>query len=114
MLAKLLTTLTGRDDVERVAMKNDMGALRHHLRSRPLLIPRRALQCLDPAQLTDEQLRAAMEREAAETATAPFEPRVLTVEGQRRLPAFSSLEKLSAFSKRISTELNQVFALSAA
>jgi hypothetical protein len=114
MFGKLLTTLTGKDDVERVALKNDLAALREHLKSRPLLLPRRPLQFLDPAGLTEEQLRAMIEKEAAEVASAPFEAWVLTVEGQRRLPAFSSQEKLSAFSKRISTELNQVFALSAA
>jgi hypothetical protein len=114
MFGKLFSTLTGRDEVERAAAKDNLDALLRVLKTRPLLIPRRPLQFLDPAQLTEEQLLAAIQRESAEVAELSFEPWVLAVDGRRRLPAFSSQEKMSVFAKRVSTDLKQVFALSAA
>ena len=40
-----------------------------------------------------------------------FEPWILEVDGKRRLPVFSSQEKMTVFASKMSTELNKVFSL---
>ena len=113
MFDKLLEKLTGKDDVERIAWKEDINALNAYLRTRRLLVPQRPKRFLDASDFTEEQLLEHIRQGAEELAHAPFEPWVLEVAGKRRLPAFSSRIKLEAFSARISQELNKVFGLGA-
>lgn len=47
-------------------------------------------------------------------ARAPFEPWILELDGMKRLPTFSSKEKMNNFSKAVSQQLNSVFSLGAA
>src|SRR4051794_20131099 len=64
MLAKLLELITGRDDLERVAYREDLGQLNAYLKARRLLIPRRPRRFLDAASFTPEQLLELLQEEA--------------------------------------------------
>ena len=114
MIGKLLSTLTGKDDLERVAYKEDLPSLNAYLRTRRVLIPRRPKQFLDASSFTQEQLLEMIRQESEDAADGEFEPWILDVGGKRRLPAFSSPKKMEMFSKKISEELGKVFALSGA
>ncbi len=111
MLAKLLELITGRDDLERVAYRDDIGQLNAYLATRKLLIPKRPRRFLDAASFTPEELLELMREEAEELSSDPFEPWVLEVDGQRRLPAFSSQKKMVIFSGEISKRMDKVFSL---
>jgi len=113
MIAKLLEILTGKDDVERIAYREDLAALNAHLRTRRLLIPRCPKRYLEAGNYTEAQLLEMIEGEAKELSDAPFEPWVLEMDGTRRLPAFSSRKRMEVFSGKISMKLNKVFALGA-
>ena len=54
-----------------------------------------------------EQIRKDSEQLAGEQ----FEPWILEVDGKKRLPVFSSQEKMTVFASKMSTELNKVFSL---
>ena len=114
MISKILESLTGKDDVERVAGKGDLAALNAYLKTRSLLVPRRPNQFLDASTLTQQELLEALRCESEAAASDVFEPWVLELDGKKRLPAFSSHKKLEVFSKRISQQMNKVFALASA
>ncbi len=54
-----------------------------------------------------EQIR----KDSEQLAGDEFEPWILEVEGKKRLPVFSSQERMTAFAGRMSKELNKVFSL---
>jgi hypothetical protein len=56
MLTKLFEMITGKDDLERVAYREDLGQLRAYLKTRRLWIPRRPRRFLDAASFTPEDL----------------------------------------------------------
>jgi len=112
MVAKLLELITGKDDLERVAWKEDLALLNARLRTRRLLVPRRPRRFLDPASFTEEQLLELIKQEC-EDFSGPFQPWILEMDGKKRLPAFSSRKKLELFQGEISKRLNKVFGLGA-
>src|SRR5438105_913674 len=114
MLAKLLELITGRDDLERVAYRENLGQFNAYLRTRRLLIPKRPRRFLDAANFTPDELLELLREEAEELSGDPFEPWVLEVDGQRRLPAFSSRKKMLIFSGEISKRMEKVFSLGCA
>jgi hypothetical protein len=114
MFSKVLDALTGKDDLERVAYKGDLATLNAYLKTRRLMIPRRPKRFLDASNFTEEQFLEMVQKESEDLAGDQFEPWVLEIDGKRRLPAFSSQKKMEAFSKRISQEMNKVFALGSA
>jgi hypothetical protein len=111
MIAKLLELITGKDDLERVAYREDLGQLNAYLKTRRLLIPRRPGRFLDAANFTQEELLDLIREEADALAGDDFEPWVLEVDGKRRLPAFSSQKKMTAFSAKVSQQIDKVFSL---
>ena len=111
MIAKLIETLTGKDDVERVAYKEDLGLLNDYLRKRRLFFPKKPLRFLDAATFTREQLMELMEQESKALSADQVELWILEVDGRKRLPAFSSQKKMAAFSAKMSKDLNKVFSL---
>ncbi len=111
MIAKILEMITGKDDLERVACKEDLVLLNDYLKTRKLLIPKRPKRFLDAVTFTPEQLVELTEEEAKDLAGDHFEPWILEVDGRKRLPAFSSQKKMEAFSATISQQLNKVFGL---
>jgi hypothetical protein len=113
MLARILEIVTGKDDVERVASRQDLRALNAYLKKRRLWIPRKPKRFLDVATFTPEQLVEALRQEAEELAGESFEPWVMEIEGKKRLPAFSNLKKMEIFSGKVSKELDKVFGLGA-
>lgn len=113
MLAKLLELVTGRDDLERVAYRDDLGLLNSYLKTRRLLIPREPRHFLDP-DFTPEELLELARAEAEELSDDPFVPWVFEVDGKRRLPAFSSQKKMVIFKGKISKRMDKVFGLGAA
>src|SRR3954447_8286009 len=114
MLARLLELVTGRDDLERVAYREDLGLLNAYLKTRRLLIPREPRRFLDAASFTLEELLELLRVESEELAGDPFVPWVLEAEGKRRLPAFSSQKKMVIFSGEISKRMGKVFSLGGA
>jgi hypothetical protein len=111
MIAKILEKLTGRDDLERVAYKEDLGLLNEYLKTRRLLIPKRPMRFLDAATFTQEELMELIEQESKELGGDQFELWVLDVDGKKRLPAFSSQKKMEEFSGKMSKRLDNVFSL---
>jgi hypothetical protein len=111
MIAKILEMITGKDDLERVACKEDLVLLNDYLKTRKLLIPKRPKRFLDAASFTRGQLLELTEEEVKDLAGDHFEPWILEVDGRKRLPAFSSQKKMEAFSATISQQLNKVFGL---
>jgi hypothetical protein len=114
MIAWLLERITGKDDLERVACRDDLAQLKAYLKTRRLLIPKRPKRFLDAATFTQEDLLALIREEAEELATDAFEPLVLEVDGKNRLPAFSSRKKMEVFSAKVSREIDKVFSLGCA
>jgi hypothetical protein len=111
MIAKILETLTGKDDLERVAYKEDARLLNDYLKTRRLLIPKRPRRFLEAATFTQEQLMEMIEQESKELSGDQLELWILEVDGKKRLPAFSSQKKMEAFSGRMSKDLDKVFSL---
>ena len=111
MIAKILEKLTGKDDLERVAYKGDLGLLDEHLKTRRLLIPKRPMRFLNAATFTQEELMELIEQESKELGGDRFELWVLDVDGKKRLPAFSSQKKMEEFSGKMSKGLDKVFSL---
>src|SRR5438132_4409083 len=100
MIAKILELATGKDDLERVAYKEDLGLLNEYLKTRRLLIPRRPKRFLDAATFSQEELTQLIEEEAKDFAGDQFEPWILEVGGKKRLAAFSSQKKIEALSSK--------------
>ncbi len=114
MIANLIERITGKDDLERIAYKEDLAQLNAYLKTRKLLIPRKPRRFLDASSFTPEQLLEMIQKESEDLAGAEFEPWILEMEGKKRLPAFSSSKKMEAFSTMISQQMNKVFALGGA
>ena len=113
MIKRLFEAVTGRDDLERVAARRDLSALNDYLRKRAVFVPKKPRHFLDADTFTQDELLTVIQKESEIAQNEPFEPWILDVDGFRRLPVFSSQKKMEQFSKRISKDLNQVFALMA-
>ena len=111
MIAKLLEKITGKDDLERVAYKEDLQQLNDYLKTRRLLIPKKPRRFLNAATFTQDELMKMIEQESKELGSDQIELWILEVDGKKRLPAFSSQKKMEAFSARMSQDLNKVFSL---
>lgn len=111
MIAKILEKLTGKDDLERVAYKEDPGLLNAYLKTRRLFIPKRPIRFLEAATFTQEELMELMEQESKELGGDRFELWILDIDGKKRLPAFSSQKKMEEFSAKMSKGLDKVFSL---
>jgi hypothetical protein len=114
MIWKLLETITGKDDLERVAWRENLAQLNECLKTRRVWVPRRPKRYLDASNYTQEQLLKLVEDEAKDFSGDSFEPWVLEIDGKRRLPIFSSRKKLEVFAGKISQQLNKVFSLGGA
>lgn len=111
MLARLLERLTGKDDLERIASKDDLCLLNDYLKTRRLLFPKQPKRFLDASTFTQQELISLVEEEAKELKGDRIDLWVLELDGKKRLPAFSRQSKMEAFSARMSQELNKVFLL---
>jgi hypothetical protein len=111
MINKLLQKMTGKDDLERVAYKEDLALLNAYLKKRPVFVPQRPKRFLDAATLTQEQLMEQIRKDSEQLSKDQFEPWILEVDGKRRLPIFSSQERMQAFACKISQDMNKVFSL---
>lgn len=111
MIGKILEILTGKDDLERVASKENVALLNAYLTKRPVFIPQRPKRFLDAADFTQEQLLEQIEKDAEQLHGDQFEPWVLELDGKKRLPVFSSQKRMKAFSSKISQDMNKMFTL---
>lgn len=111
MIAKLLELVTGKDDLERVAAKEDLALLNAYLKKRPVFIPQRPQRFLDLATLTPEQLTEQLQLDAEQLSGDRFDPWILEVDGVKRLPAFSSEKRMETFARKMSQQLNKAFGL---
>lgn len=111
MIAALLEKITGKDDVERIAYKEDLQALTEYLKTRRLFFPKKPKRFLDASTFKDEEFIEMMRQETKDLGGDHVELWILETDGKQRLPAFSSQKKMENFSSKISQELNKVFAL---
>ncbi len=111
MIGKLIEKVTGKDDLERVAYKEDLDLLNEYLKSRCLLFPIRPTRFLDAADFTQEQLMELVEQGTKDLAGDQFDLWILGIDSKNRLPAFSSQKKMEAFSAIMSKQLDKVFSL---
>jgi hypothetical protein len=111
MIAKILEKLTGKDDLERVAYKEDLALLNAYLKKRYVFVPQRPKRFLDAATFTQEQLMEQIRKDSKQLSSDEFEPWILEVDGKKRLPVFSSQDRMQAFAARISQDMNKVFSL---
>lgn len=111
MISKLVDVLTGKDDVERVAYKDDPQLLVNYLKTRRLFFPKRPLRFLDAATFTQDELLHLIEQESKALSAESVELWILEIDGKKRLPAFSSQKKIQAFSEKMSVSLDKVFSL---
>lgn len=111
MFAKVIEKLTGRDDLERVAYKENVALLNHYLKERPVFVPQRPRRFLDAETFTQEQLLAQIQEDAEQLARDQFEPWILDSDGLKRLPVFSSRDRMQVFASAISQKMNRVFGL---
>ncbi|MFZ5830700.1 MAG: hypothetical protein ACOY3P_11465 [Planctomycetota bacterium] len=111
MFSKFLDMVTAKDDIERIAAGGNAEELNQLLKIRPLLVPKRPRQFLDPVTMTPEQLADMTRQEADDASGEDFEPWILELNGKKCLPAFSSEKNAAVFARRISQDLNKVFGL---
>ena len=111
MIAKIFEKLTGKDDLERIAYKEDLALLNAYLKKRPVFVPQRPKRFLDAAIFTQEQLMEQIRKDSEQLASDQFEPWILEMDGKKWLPVFSSQERMQAFASRISQDMNKVFGL---
>ena len=111
MIAKILEKLTGKDDLERVAHKDDLALLNAYLKKRHVFVPQRPRRSLDAATFTQEQLMEQIRKDSEQLSGDQFEPWILEVDGKKRLPVFSSQDRMQAFASKISQNMNKVFGL---
>src|SRR5947209_3617841 len=111
MIARIVERMTGKDDLERVAYKEDLALLNAYLKKRPVFVPQRPKRFLDAATFTQEQLMEQIRRDSEQLSSDQFEPWILEVDGKKRLPVFSSQERMQTFAGRISQHMNKVFGL---
>ena len=111
MLNKLLERLTGRDDLERVALKEDVALLNQCLKTRRVWIPQQPKRFLDPNEFSQEKLLEMIEKECEELSQQTIHLWVLETDGKKWLPIFSSRKRMEVFSREISKRINKVFGL---
>jgi hypothetical protein len=111
MIAKILEKLTGRDDLERVAYKEDLALLNAYLKTRPVFVPQRPRRFLDAATFTPEELMEQIRQDSKQLAGDQFEPWILELDGRKRLPVFSNQARMKTFAGWISQQMNMVFGL---
>jgi hypothetical protein len=111
MIAKILEKLTGKDDLERVAYKEDLVLLNSYLKKRPVFVPQRPKRFLDAATFTEEQLIEQLRKDSEQLSSDQFEPWILDVDGKKHLPVFSSQDRMQAFAAKISRDMKKVFGL---
>ena len=111
MIAKILEKMTGKDDLERVAYKEDLALLNAYLKKRHVFVPQRPKRFLDAATFTQEQLMEQIRKDSEQLSSDQFEPWILEVDGKKRLPIFSSQDRMQAFAAKISQDMNKVFGL---
>lgn len=111
MITKILELITGKDNLERIAYREDLAQLNAYLQTRRLWIPRRPKRFLDATNFTQEDLLEMIRQEAEELSTDEFEPWILEIDGKNKLPAFSSQKKMEAFSREVSQQIGKVFSL---
>jgi len=111
MIAKIFEKLTGKDDLERVAYKEDLALLNAYLKKRHVFVPQRPKRFLDAATFTQEQLMEQIRKDSEQLSSDQFEPWILEVDGKKRLPVFSSQDRMQAFAAKISQDMNKVFGL---
>src|SRR6266850_8345514 len=97
MIGKILDKLTGKDDLERVAYKEDAALLNAYLKKRPVFVPQRPKRFLDAATFTQEELMEQIRKDSEQLGSDQFEPWILQMDGKKRLPVFSSQERMTAF-----------------
>jgi hypothetical protein len=93
MLNHLLKAITGKDDLERLAARGDMPALKTRLEKRKVLIPKKPHYFLKANTFTQDELLSIIQKESETAQNEAFEPWILEVNGMRRLPVFSSRKK---------------------
>jgi len=111
MISKIVEKLTGKDDLERVAYKEDLAMLNAYLKKRHVFVPQRPKRFLDAATFTQDQLTEQIRKDSEQLGSDHFEPWILEVDGKKRLPVFSSQERMQAFAAKISQDMNKVFGL---
>lgn len=111
MIAKILDKLTGKDDLERVAYKEDLALLNAYLKTRPVFVPQRPRRFLDAAAFTQEQLMEQIRKDSEQLGSDQFEPWIMEVDGKKRLPVFSSQERMTEFAGTMAKQINKVFGL---
>lgn len=111
MLAKILEKMTGKDDLERVAYKENLALLNAYLKKRHVFIPQKPKRFLDAANFTQEQLIEQIRKDSEQLGSDKFEPWILEIDGKKRLPVFSSQDRMQAFAVKISQDMNKVFGL---
>jgi hypothetical protein len=111
MIAKILEKLTGRDDLERVAYKEDPALLNAYLKKRHVFVPQRPRRFLDAATFTQEQLMEQLRQDSEQLSSDEFEPWILEADGKKRLPVFSSQDRMQTFAAKVSQQMNKVFGL---
>ena len=114
IIDKVLEWITGKDDLERVAARENLAQLNAYLKTRRIWIPKRPNRFIDAESMSEGELLAMIEKDAHELDNGPFEPWILEVDGKKRLPAFSSQKKTEVFSGKISKQLNKLFSLGCA
>ena len=108
---KILEKLTGKDDLERVAYKKDLALLKAYLKKRHVFVPQRPRRFLDAAMFTKEQLIDQIRMDSEQLSSDEFEPWILEVDGKKRLPVFSSEDRMRSFAKEVSQDMKKVFGL---
>jgi len=111
MIAKIFEKLTWKDDLERVAYKEDLALLNAYLKKRHVFVPQRPKRFLDAATFTQEQLMEQIRKDSEQLSSDQFEPWILEVDGKKRLPVFSSQDRMQAFAAKISQDMYKVFGL---
>lgn len=104
-----LQFLTGRDDLERVAGRDDPALLHRYLLERPVVVPQRPSGLLDLSTSGDELYRF-MEAEARRLAGDDFEPWIRENDGKLTLPVFSNHARSGRFTELIVQQTGKVFA----
>ena len=111
MNAKILEKLTGKDDLERVAYKRDLALLNTYLKKGPIFVPQKPRRFLDAITLTQEQLLEQLREDSEQLSSDEFEPWILEIDGKKRLPVFSSRDRMQSFVSKVSQDMNKVFGL---
>ena len=98
-------------ELERIAQHGDLDELNACLKTHPLWVPRKPRRFIDPVGLTKDQLFEKIRIDLEELKKEPFVPWILELDGKRRLPVFSSRQRMAAFRTHITKDLKQAFGL---